>query len=101
MKVYFGEALPDMVAELRGQAVKNVRLHTLFEIDGTKLRLATHVTTFCNNQIYEAELKTVSSLEGVAAEKRDEFILAECEKAREKVAERLPGFEIRRGVLAE
>jgi hypothetical protein len=101
MKVFFGEALNDMVSELRGQAVKNVRLHTLFEVEGNVLKLFVHVTTFCNNQIYESVIPTKKSLEGVAADKRDEFIAAACEEAREKVLERLAGFEIRRGVLQE
>ena len=101
MKVYFGEALQDMVSELRGQAVKNVRLHTIFEADGDVLKLSTHVTTFCNSQIYEAVIATKTSLSGVGDGQREEFIAKACEEAREKIVKRLTGFEIRRGVLQE
>jgi len=102
MKVFFGEALPDMISELRGQAVKNVRLHTLSERNGDELVLSTHITTFCNNQIYEVVLKTIKSVQGVAEEQMDEFALKACDEASEKVMEeKLQGFEIRRGVLQE
>jgi hypothetical protein len=102
MKVYFGEALPDMIAELRGQAVKNVRLHTLSERKGDEIVLLTHVTTFCNNQIYEVVLKTTKSVQGVPEDQMEEFALKACDEASEKLMEeKLQGFEIRRGVLQE
>jgi len=99
MKVFFADALQDMVTELRGQGVNNVRLQVLPEVRGEALVMRTHVTTLCNNQIYESVLESSASLEGIAQQERAEFIRNACEQEREKVAKRLPGFELRGGIL--
>lgn len=101
MKVFFGDALQDMIAELRGQAVNNVRLHVLSEIDGERLRLSAHITTLCNNQVYEAVLKSETGMGEVARDQRKAYIKKAAEKAREQVAEELSGFEVRRGILQQ
>jgi hypothetical protein len=101
MKVFFGDVLDDMVKELRGQAVNNVRLHALYEAEGDVLRVNVHVTTLCNNQVYESVISTKMALGGATGQKRDELIVSACDQEREKVARRLEGFEVRRGVLQE
>ena len=101
MKVFFADALEEMVRELRGQGVANVRLQVLSEVQGQALVMRAHVTTFCNNQIYESVLEAGASLEGLGQEERADFIRNACEQQRQEVAKRLPGFELRRGVLRE
>jgi len=101
MKVFFGEALEDMVKELRGQAVNNVRLHALSEVEGDEARIDVHVTTLCNNQVFEAVLTSRAKLDGEGPEQKREALKKACENACEKVVEQLPGFEIRKGVLQE
>jgi hypothetical protein len=101
MKVFFGDALEEMLRELRGQGVPNVRLHVLPEVHEDRLILCMHVTTFCNNQIYEALLRTEESLAEVSDQERRAFIRNAAEQARQKVAEQLEGLEIRRGILQQ
>jgi len=101
MKVFFGDALQEMMTELRGQGVASLRVHVLPQVEGDALVLRTHVTTFCNNQIYECVLEARESLHDVAQEQRDAFIREACARERRKLAERLPGFELRHGILQE
>jgi len=101
VKVFFGEALDDMIRELRGQGVSTVRLHVLAQPQGDVLLMRTHVTTLCNNQIYESACQTTASLEGVPRDGREAFVRNACEQERKRTAERLEGFEIRRGILQE
>jgi hypothetical protein len=101
MKVFFGVALDDMIRELRGQGVATVRLHVLPEVQGRVLVMRTHVTTLCNNQVYESTLQATASLDSVASGGQEEFIRTACEQERKKVAERLAGFEVRRGIFQE
>lgn len=101
MKVYFGEALQDMLRELRAQAANNLRVHVLPEVEGDRLEMDVHITTLCNNQIYEAVLHSSTSLADVPDEKRPKHVRSTCERARKEVIEQLEGFEIRRGILRE
>ena len=101
MKVFFGEALDDMIKELRGQAVNSVRLHALPEMEGDKARIDVHVTTLCNDQVFEAVLTSRVKLDGEGPEQKREGLKKACESACGKVAQQLPGFEIRKGVLQE
>ena len=101
MKLFFGGAIDVMAAELRAQGVDSVRLHVLPDVDGQVLRMRTYVTTYHNDQIYEAVAESSASLGGVEKEKVVEFVRQECELARESVAKRFRGFEIRPGILQE
>ena len=101
MKVFFGDSLDDMINELRAQAVNSVRLHVFGTVEGTSLVTSGHVTTFCNNQIYESVIEETTSLEDVPSEQHEKLVHEAREKARSALVERLSGFEIRRGVLQQ
>ncbi|MDP6439241.1 MAG: hypothetical protein QGH74_06385 [Candidatus Brocadiia bacterium] len=101
MKLFFGDAIQDMVAELRAQAVQAVRIHVLTKADGQSLHMQTYVTTFHNNQIYEAVVESSASLAGVEKDKVAEFVREKCEQARQKVARHLAGFDMRPGILQD
>ena len=101
MKLFFGGALDEMVRELRGQGAPMVRVHVLPEMDGRVLRLATHVTTICNAQIYEAVVETTADLPQAQAEQMGSFIRQKSAEARDAVVKKLDGFEVRPGVLRE
>lgn len=101
MKVFFGAALDEMITELRGRAINNVRLHVMPKVEGKNLTMHTHVTTLCNEQIYESVVATRASLAEVAQDQVSKFVREKCEEARNKVAERLEEFEIRPGILQE
>ena len=101
MKVFFGNALDDMVRELRGQGAAMVRLHVLPRVNGQVLHLPAHVTTLCNNQVYEAVVESRESVADVPAEELPRVAREKAEGWRAEVAERLGGFELRRGVLQE
>ena len=101
MKVFFGDSLDDMINELRAQAVNSVRLHVFGTMEGHNLVTSGHITTFCNNQIYESVVEETISLEDVPSEQHEKFMREAREKARSALVERLSGFEIRRGVLQQ
>lgn len=101
MKVYFGDALEEMSKELRGKAVRNVRLQALTEVAGETLEINVHVTTLCNQQVYESVLSSERSLEGIAPEERPDFVKQAREEAQQSVEERMQGFEVRRGILQQ
>ena len=101
MKIFFGDALEDMVRELRAQAAPTVRVHVLSKVEGQSLLLSGHVTTFASNMIYESVIENRVSLAGVRPEKLQGFIKENCEEHYQNVAQRLKGFEIRRGILQE
>lgn len=101
MKVFFGGSLDDMINELRAQAVNTVRLHVFETVEGHTLVTRAHVTTFCNNQIYESVIEETTSLDNVPTEQQEEFVHGACEKARNALVERLSAFEVRRGVLQQ
>ena len=101
MKIFFGDSVDEMASELRAQGVDAVRLHVLWEAQAQVLRMRTHVTTFHNTQIYEAVVESSASLAGVAKEKLAEFVRDQCEGARQKVAERLRGLQLRPGILQD
>ncbi len=101
MKVFFGPNLQDMLVELRAAAVPTVRLQVLPHVEGKDLRLQAFVTTFYNNQIYEAVIETHAELAGVPPARLQEFISSRCAQAREKIGVQLTGLEVRKGVLQE
>ena len=101
MKLFFGGALEDMVRELRGQGAPMVRVHVLHRLEGRTLRMATHVTTFCNAQIYEAVVETSAALPQAEGEQDGPLIRQACGEARARVVEKLDGFDIRPGILQE
>ncbi len=101
MKVFFGIAIDDMMTELRSQAARTVRLHVLPTIEGQNLIMQVHLTSLCNNQVYESVLESRASLDDVPKDQMDEFVREQCEQVRAKAAERLEGLEVRRGILQE
>ena len=101
MKIAFGSALNDMLTELHGQAARTVRLHVLPRIEGQGLIMQVYVTSLCNDQIFESVSEVRASLADIPKEKMNEEIHAKCEQVRNKTAERLEGFEIRRGIFQE
>lgn len=101
MKIFFGPALDDMVQELRGQGAAMLRVHVLPAIEGQTLRLRTHVTTMCNNQVYEAVVENKVALAEADKDNLAQLVRLKCEEARGQVTEKLSGFELRRGILQE
>lgn len=101
MKVFFGSKLDDMLTELRGQAAKWLRLHVLPRIEGRSLIMQTYVTTLSSDQLFESVLEDQVSLDDVPQEQVSEFVRQKCEEQRNKMAERLEKFELRRGILQE
>jgi len=101
MKVFFGSALKDMMSELKAGAVASVRLHVLPHVEGKRLRMQAFVTTFCNDQIYEAVIESQADLADVPPERLQGLIDQHCERARQEVAELLQGVEIRSGIIQD
>ncbi len=99
MKIFFGQDLDDMILELRAQGVALVRVQVLPKIQDQNMLMQTYVTTFCNNQVYEAVIPSRASLNNVPRDRLAEFIRQQCERARQKTTERLKGFEVKRGIL--
>jgi hypothetical protein len=65
------------------------------------LTIRTHVTTLCNNQIYETLFERTQPLQAGQGTEREDAIRQACEQERQGLLERLKGFEVRRGVLIE
>jgi predicted house-cleaning NTP pyrophosphatase (Maf/HAM1 superfamily) len=101
MKLYFGDALDEMIRELHGQGAPMVRVHVLAKLQGQSLVLSTYVTTFCNQQVYEAVVETPVDLKGVDPGQVPDFVQHQREQTRAAVLKKLEGFEIRRGILQE
>ena len=101
MKVYFGESLDDMIRELRARGISSVRVHALQEVGANALTVTTHVTTLCGNQIYESVIPHQYDLQNIDPQEEETFVRQACEEERDKIAEKLSGFEIRAGILQE
>lgn len=101
MKVFFGEALDDMIQELRARGVDSVRVHALAESDANSVRVTIHATTLCGGQIYESVLTRRRNLQNIDPAEEEEFVRRAREEEREKVTQKFAGFDIRRGILQE
>jgi len=101
MKLFFGSALDDMITELKGQGASMLRVHVLPEADGQSLCMQTHVTTVCNNQLYEACVETREDLPGADKGDSSALIRERCEAVRAEIVKKLVGFELRRGIVQE
>ncbi|MFW5915722.1 MAG: hypothetical protein ACOCTQ_04535 [Planctomycetota bacterium] len=101
MKVFFGDAIEEMLSELRARGIDTVRIHALSERDESNLRITVHVTTLCGGQIYEGVKETIHRMDIPEDTEQEKFIREARSEEREKVVKRFQGFEMRKGILQE
>jgi len=90
-----------MLAELKGRGVDLLRCHVLPSFEQNQLLLAGHVTSFTNQQVFEAIIEKRVPLGRSDEKGRADFARKEAEQMRAALVEKLKGFDVKYGVFQE